>query len=104
MKKHRSVRRKDGGAKLKTTNLCSGPSKLCQALQIGKHLNRSKLFESDCLWLEEGEGVAEGYVVVTTRVGTKDVKLFRFYELGNKNVSVRDRKVEAEMDIPSSTL
>ena len=39
MKSFRGVRRRDAGSKLKDHELCNGPSKLCQALDIEKANN-----------------------------------------------------------------
>ena len=49
----RAAKRKDGGAKLREKDLCSGPSKLCQALAISKEeINLQKMFDSEHIWLE----------------------------------------------------
>ena len=53
MRELRSVRRKDGGVKLKDKDLCNGPSKLCDALSITKEeINQLNLSSSELIWLE----------------------------------------------------
>lgn len=53
MRELRSVRRKDGGVKLKEKDLCNGPSKLCDALSITKEeINQLNLSSSELIWLE----------------------------------------------------
>ena len=53
MKEFRSVKRKDGGARLKDKDICSGPSKLCEALRISKEeINEEDMKESNLIWLQ----------------------------------------------------
>ena len=82
-------------------NLCSGPSKFCQALHIDKPtINELDLTGSDVIWLEEGLAVADDDVIVSTRIGIEGAgpeaaaKPWRFYVRGNAHVSKRDRKAE----------
>jgi len=97
MRRRRSVRRKDGGDKLKATDLCSGPSKLCQAMEITKKLDQVDLCDSEVMWVEKGDEAEQGQIVVTTRIGIESSgtesagKPYRFYKMGNTHVSVRDR-------------
>lgn len=106
MKSFRGVRRKDGGSKLKDSELCNGPSKLCQALCIEKaNLNKEDITSSNRFWLEDDKDYHEEdiTIVTSTRIGIASygsewaLKPLRFYILGNKCVSVKDKKVEAEL-------
>lgn len=109
----RGARRGANAAPLKPHQLCSGPSKLCQALALTKDsANKLDLARSDVFWVaedeqdEEGEaagGVPEDKIVVSTRIGIDSYgsesakKPLRFYVLGNKCVSVRDKQAEKDM-------
>lgn len=106
MKSFRGVRRKDGGSKLKNFELCNGPSKLCQALCIEKdNLNKEDMAISTKFWLEDDKGCCkeDRTIVTSTRIGIDSygsewaLKPLRFYILGNKCVSVKDKKTEAEL-------
>lgn len=78
-------RRKD-----KLKDLCSGPGKLCQALQINKELNGTKSFGRNCrLWIEEGKTPP---AVKAKRIGVDYAgrwadKKWRFYIKDNPFVS-----------------
>merc|ERR1712179_240466 len=78
----------------KDKNLCSGPSKLCQALGISKEEDDVDVCEDETIWVEAGDTVEEDKIVVTTRVGVKSNLPYRFYEFGNQNVSVKDKVAE----------
>ena len=72
--------------------LCSGPGKLCQALDIGMELYGEDLTVSDRLWLEPGDAPAS--VAASKRVGVEYAALcrdrpWRFYEPGSPYVSVK---------------
>ena len=106
MKSFRGVRRGDGGSKLKGHELNNGPSKLCQALCIEKaNLNKEDVTTSKRLWIEDDKSyqMEDITIVTTTRIGIDSSKLewatkpLRFYILGNKCVSVRDKKAESEL-------
>ncbi|MPC42199.1 DNA-3-methyladenine glycosylase-like [Portunus trituberculatus] len=111
----RGARRGTTAPPLKPHQLCNGPSKLCQALALTKEsANKLDLAESDVFWMEEEEeeeqedgigeaGVCESLVVVSTRIGIDSYgvewakKPLRFYILGNKCVSVKDKQAEKYM-------
>ncbi len=85
---------------MKEKDLGSGPSKLTQALAVNKAtFNQKDITTSDSLWLEPGFDVAPEEIVASARVGVDYAeewakKPLRFYVLGNKSVSVRDKEAE----------
>lgn len=106
MKSFRGARRSDGGSKLKDYELCNGPSKLCQALCVEKdNLNKEDMATSNRFWLEDGKDCCEEdiTIVTSTRIGIDSyglewaLKPLRFYILGSKCVSVKDKKMEADL-------
>ncbi|XP_067671509.1 uncharacterized protein [Haliotis asinina] len=105
MSAFRMTNRKKGSPcrPMKDHELCNGPSKLTQALKIDKaSVNQVNLLSHDAIWLEEGEKVPVAKMVVSKRINInyaeewKD-KPLRFYELGNRCVSVRDKEAEKLM-------
>lgn len=85
---------------LKEKDLCNGPSKLCQALKISKDkFNKVDMTSSDEIWLEDGEDLPETKIVTGARININYAeewaqKPLRFYILGNKSVSKRDKAAE----------
>jgi DNA-3-methyladenine glycosylase len=71
--------------------LCSGPGRLCQALGIGLDDHGTDLTASDRIWIVAGSGV--GSVSVSGRIGISRavVEPWRFFETGNRFVSVHRR-------------
>ena len=103
MRRYRDARRKETSKPLKDHELANGPSKLCTALDITKEkLNNTNMAVSDLFWVEDVslKASTEFSVVHTTRIGIHSYgqeaaqKLFRYYILGNKNVSIKDRNAE----------
>ena len=103
MRANREAKRKVKSVRkpMKDKDLCSGPSKLCQAYNINKDLNCLDLSDSEEIWLEDGDTVTEDNMVNSTRIGIEgagpewsQLKL-RWYILDNKNVSVRDKFAES---------
>jgi DNA-3-methyladenine glycosylase len=74
-------------------NLCAGPGKLCQALNLTKNQNELDLTKSKELWLEDrGVIVKPTQIVKTKRVGVDYAgdwahKPWRFYIKGNNFIS-----------------
>lgn len=73
-------------------DLCSGPGKLCSALQIGRELNASDLCEGEYLWLEAGEPVAAARLGSSARIGIDSAgawakRKLRWFEKQNPCVS-----------------
>ena len=107
MKNNRGARRRDNGAGLKDFQLCNGPSKLCQALYIEKaNLNKEYMGLSSKFWLQEDRTDAakqDKIVVTSSRIGIDSYgpewasKPLRFYLMGNRCVSVRDKKAEGDV-------
>eukprot|EP00105_Crassostrea_gigas_P018830 XP_011437056.1 PREDICTED: uncharacterized protein LOC105335077 isoform X1 [Crassostrea gigas] len=85
---------------LKEKDLCNGPSKLCQALKISKDkFNKVDMSSSDEIWLEDGEDLPGTNIVTGARINIDYAeewaqKPLRFYILGNKSVSKRDKAAE----------
>lgn len=75
--------------RLSTKDLCSGPAKLCYAMQIDKTLNKVDLTSSHALWLEAGQEAERPRAVVSCpRVGVDSAgewaeKPLRFYLADN---------------------
>ncbi|KAL5018871.1 hypothetical protein ScPMuIL_004593 [Solemya velum] len=88
---------------ISTEDLCNGPSKLCQALELTRgNADKVNLTKSEFLWLEADEELSDSEVVTCKRINIdyaddwKD-KPLRFYVLGNSAVSVRDKDAEKQM-------
>lgn len=100
MRQLRSTHRKGSARALKDRELCSGPSKLCQALAIDKSFDQRDLAKDQAVWLEQGPpGPREPAVVAAARVGIGSAgewvqKPLRFYIQGSPWVSVVDRVAE----------
>lgn len=92
----RSTKKNSGS--LKDKQLCNGPSKLCQALDIKKTtFNKEDLPTSNRLWLTKGEVISEKEISDSKRINiTGDAawvnKLLRFYITDNTFVSVKSSK------------
>ncbi|XP_004403123.1 PREDICTED: DNA-3-methyladenine glycosylase [Odobenus rosmarus divergens] len=95
-----TLRRGATGRALKDRELCSGPSKLCQALAIDKSFDQRDLATDKAVWLERSPpGSGEPPVVAAARVGIGHAgewaqKPLRFYVRGSPWVSVVDRAAE----------
>ena len=101
MKSHRSTHRKAGSPTLTSHQLCNGPSKLCQALNITKsNLNAVDLSSSNVFYVTDDGYVAE-CIISCKRIGIDGYgkesaeKEYRFYLRSNKCVSKRDRLKES---------
>ena len=83
--------------------LCNGPSKLCQALNIKKDaINGVDLCSTPDIWVEKGEEIDPSKIVKCKRInidyaGDWKDKPLRFYILGNKFNSVKDKEAESNM-------
>ena len=78
--------------RLKPTDLCSGPAKLCQALAIDRHCDRIDLVNSDELWIERSRTHARAEIVESPRIGVGYAgewadRPLRFHLKGNPHVS-----------------
>ncbi|XP_016143145.1 DNA-3-methyladenine glycosylase-like [Sinocyclocheilus grahami] len=101
----RAAKRKAGAKILKEKELCNGPSKLCQALDIQRCFDRRDLATDTEVWLErdpERETVSAGEVVSAPRIGVEShgewaTKPLRFYLRGHPCVSVLNRDAERQM-------
>ncbi|TRY89240.1 hypothetical protein DNTS_025404 [Danionella cerebrum] len=111
MRSLRASKRKPGAKSLKDRELCNGPSKLCQALEIQRCFDRRDLATDAEAWLEtdpEQETVSEAEVVLAPRIGVDSygewaTKLLRFYLRGNPCVSVFHRDTERVVHNLSNT-
>ncbi|XP_058426499.1 DNA-3-methyladenine glycosylase isoform X1 [Diceros bicornis minor] len=104
MRQLRSTLRKGAASRaLKDRELCSGPSKLCQALAIDRSFDQRDLAKDKAVWLERGPpGSSELAVVAAARVGIGHAgewaqKPLRFYIQGSPWVSVVNRAAERNM-------
>ncbi|KTG39802.1 hypothetical protein cypCar_00021076 [Cyprinus carpio] len=101
----RAAKRKAGAKILKEKELCNGPSKLCQALDIQRCFDRRDLATDTEVWLErdpERETVFAGEMVSAPRIGVEShgewaTKPLRFYLRGHPCVSVLNRDAERQM-------
>lgn len=104
MRRLRGARRREGSRPLKDKELCNGPSKLCQALDVPRAFDRRDLADDPEVWLERDPGqkpLQEGEVVTSTRIGIEShgewaAKPLRFYLRGHPCVSVLDKKAEKQ--------
>lgn len=102
MRQLRAARRKEGARQLKDKELCNGPSKLCQALDIPRCFDRRDLASDPEVWLERDPDTnpAEPYDVVSApRIGIEShgewaKKPLRFYLRGHPCVSVVNKEAE----------
>ena len=100
MLKNRESRRRETARALKPHELCNGPAKLCQAMNIDRTLNQTDMKTSGQLYMVEDEDVCHDDIVVCTRIGIGGYgekasgKLYRYYVRGNPHVSVKDKLVD----------
>ncbi|XP_062846379.1 DNA-3-methyladenine glycosylase [Trichomycterus rosablanca] len=104
MRSLRAAKRKEGARTIKDRELCNGPSKLCQALNIQRSFDRRDLATDDDVWLEantqEGKPGTRD-VVSAPRIGVEShgewaTKPLRFYLRGHPCVSLRDKEAEVK--------
>ncbi|CAJ1076032.1 DNA-3-methyladenine glycosylase isoform X1 [Xyrichtys novacula] len=102
MRQLRAARRKEGAPKLKEKELCNGPSKLCQAMNIPRCFDRRDLASDPEVWLERDPNTdpEENYdIVAAPRIGIEShgewaKKPWRFYLRGHPCVSVVNKEAE----------
>lgn len=102
MRELRSARRKEGARQLKDKELCNGPSKLCQALNIPRCFDRRDLASNPEVWLEADQNTSPPKpqdIVSAPRVGIEShgewaKKPWRFYLRGHSCVSVVNKEAE----------
>ncbi|KAF7666007.1 hypothetical protein LDENG_00122100 [Lucifuga dentata] len=102
MRQLRAARRREGARQLKDRELCNGPSKLCQALNIPRCFDRRDLASDPEVWLETDPQASPPEphdVVSVSRIGIEShgewaAKPLRFYLRGHPCVSVVNRKAE----------
>ncbi|XP_066530674.1 DNA-3-methyladenine glycosylase [Hoplias malabaricus] len=106
MRRLRAAKRREGAKALKDKELCNGPSKLCQALDIQRCLDRRDLATDTEVWLEkesEEETPGTGEVVSAPRIGVEShgewaTKPLRFYLRGHPCVSVVNKDAESKLN------
>ncbi|XP_031168853.1 DNA-3-methyladenine glycosylase [Sander lucioperca] len=104
MRQLRAARRKEGARQLKDKELCNGPSKLCQALNIPRCFDRRDLASDPEVWLEKDPHTnpAEPHNIVSApRIGIEShgewaKKPWRFYLHGHPCVSVVNKEAERQ--------
>ena len=80
----------------KKLDLCSGPGKLCQALQINRELNGKKLTQKGEIYISKGSAVKE--IETDSRVGLplyedSSYWFLRFYVKNNPYVSIKSLQI-----------
>ena len=83
--------------RIKTYELCNGPSKICTAFFIEEdNFNEKKIYECNDLWVE-----IDPYIKYTTIVAAhpndsehSKQKMWRYYVLGSNSVTDRDVRSE----------
>lgn len=107
MRENRGKKRKEASPTLKEHQLCNGPSKLCQALNINKNnLNALDLTTNKTFFLVDDNKTLykENEIIICKRIGIEGYGAetaslpYRFYVKGNKNVSKADKLVEKAME------
>ncbi|KAK1805262.1 hypothetical protein P4O66_019600 [Electrophorus voltai] len=104
MRRLRAARRREGARVLKDKELCNGPSKLCQALDVQRCFDRRDLGTDTEVWLERDPSGSTGEVVSAPRIGVEShgewaTKPLRFYLLGHPCVSIMDRQAESKQGL-----
>lgn len=102
----RAARRREGARQLKDKELCNGPSKLCQALDIPRCFDRRDLASDPEVWLESDASAAPDEaprVVAAPRIGIEShgewaKKPLRFYLRGHPCVSVVNKEAERQSE------
>ncbi|XP_036422733.1 DNA-3-methyladenine glycosylase [Colossoma macropomum] len=110
MRKLRAAKRRDGARALKDRELCNGPSKLCQALDIQRCFDRRDLATDTEVWLEDSEEETPGTreVVSAPRIGIEShgewaTKPLRFYLRGHPCVSVVNKEAESKLEVTAKS-
>ncbi|KAM4530844.1 DNA-3-methyladenine glycosylase [Odontesthes bonariensis] len=104
MRELRAARRKEGARQLKDKELCNGPSKLCQALNILRCFDRKDLASDTEAWLERDPDIGPAKpqdIVSAPRIGIEShgewaKKPWRFYLRGHPCVSVVNKEAERQ--------
>lgn len=104
MRQLRAARRKEGARQLKDKELCNGPSKLCQALNIPRCFDCRDLASDPEVWLEMDPDTSPAKpldIVSAPRVGIEShgewaKKPWRFYLRGHLCVSVVNKEAERQ--------
>ncbi|XP_041825352.1 DNA-3-methyladenine glycosylase [Melanotaenia boesemani] len=104
MRELRAARRKEGASQLKDKELCNGPSKLCQALNILRCFDRRDLASDPEVWLERDpypSPTKPQDIVSAPRIGIEShgdwaKKPWRFYLRGHPCVSVVNKEAERQ--------
>ncbi|MFT7798938.1 DNA-3-methyladenine glycosylase isoform X1 [Arapaima gigas] len=107
MRQLRSIHRREASRPLKDKELCNGPSKLCQALDIPRDFDRRDLATDPEVWLERDplqKAAMSREVVAAPRIGIDAhgewaAKPLRFYLRGHPCVSVVDQEAERQMHL-----
>ena len=102
MQELRAARRKETARQLKDKELCNGPSKLCQALNIPRCFDRRDLTSDPEVWLEKDPDKSPTKpqdIVSAPRIGIEShgewaKKPWRFYLRGHPCVSVVNKEAE----------
>ncbi|XP_054464059.1 DNA-3-methyladenine glycosylase [Anoplopoma fimbria] len=104
MRQLRAAKRKEGAQQLKDKELCNGPSKLCQALNIPRCFDCRHLASDPEVWLESEPNTNPPEpqdIVSAPRIGIEShgewaKKPWRFYLRGHPCVSVVNKEAERQ--------
>ncbi|CAH1987048.1 unnamed protein product [Acanthoscelides obtectus] len=110
MEKLRVKKLKGTKSSLKIKDLCNGPAKLCNAMNITKEaLNKVNIadLQNEQIWLEDDPNYnkEDKKIVQTSRIGIASAgaewaaKPLRYYILNNECVSKRDKTAERNLDV-----
>ncbi len=81
-------------SRLKPTDLCSGPAKLCEAMAIDRTLDGADLVAGEALFVERGRPIKPDRITAAARIGVAYAgawasKPLRFYVTDSSHVSRR---------------
>lgn len=88
---------------LRDRDLCSGPARLCEAMEIDRRLNMHDLTLGESLWIELSQPVHASKIQTTARIGVPGAgewatRPLRWFIAGNLHVSPGRPTTQADVD------